>query len=59
VLSDLREKFHSSPGPYGFVIADSEGWRFEIFKYNERPDGTHRLPHQNLMSRTGVPLWAV
>lgn len=35
VLSDLRETFRTSKGPYGFVIADPAGWRFKIFKYNE------------------------
>lgn len=35
VLSDMREAFRTSRGPYGFVVADPTGWRFKIFKYNE------------------------
>jgi hypothetical protein len=35
VLSDMRQTFRTSKGPYGFVIADPAGWRFKIFKYNE------------------------
>lgn len=35
ILSDLRERFRQERGPYGFIIADPEGWRFKIFRYNE------------------------
>lgn len=51
ILSDLRERFRDERGPYGFIVADPEGWRFKIFRYNEGSEDGSRQPGR----RSGHP----
>ncbi|MGI8522614.1 MAG: hypothetical protein ACR2K3_04795 [Nocardioides sp.] len=37
VVDDMRERHRSAMGPYGFVVADPDGYRFKLFRYNTGP----------------------
>jgi catechol 2,3-dioxygenase-like lactoylglutathione lyase family enzyme len=36
ILTDLRLQFTTAPGPYGFIIADPNGYRMKLFRYGPR-----------------------
>jgi catechol 2,3-dioxygenase-like lactoylglutathione lyase family enzyme len=36
IITDLRPQFTATPGPYGFIIADPNGYRIKLFRYGPR-----------------------
>lgn len=39
IIEDLRPRFTTKEGPYGFIIEDPNGYRLKLFKYGPRVDG--------------------
>lgn len=36
IVQDLRSRYTSRQGPYGFIIEDPNGYRLKLFKYGPR-----------------------
>ncbi|MCS7290004.1 MAG: VOC family protein [Roseiflexus sp.] len=36
IVEDLRARFASKKGPYGFIIEDPNGYRVKLFRYGSR-----------------------
>ncbi|OAN46106.1 hypothetical protein A6A03_13265 [Chloroflexus islandicus] len=36
IVEDLRARYATAKGPYGFIIADPNGYRLKLFKYGPK-----------------------